>query len=180
MRKLLYKGKFLSLHCSDGWEFVDRPQSAGVVCVVAVHEGRILLVEQFRHSQGRKVVSLPSGIVERRRGRRFGETPKAAARRELLEETGFQAKYMIEFASGPVCPGTSTENVTMFLARDLRKVQTPVGDGDEIIDVHLVPLTKLENWLKSMQKKGVMVDLKLRMGLLMLSSRPSNFWEGGK
>ena len=90
---------------------------AAVVAVTP--EGRILAVRQYRPALERYTIELPSGIVD------DGETPETSARRELLEETGYQAGAMESL--GPMTPdnGRLSNRIWHFLARDVRQVADP-------------------------------------------------------
>jgi len=99
--KTLYTGKFLKLLDRQGWEYVDRPASKGVVQIVATYEGSILVVEQFRWAQGAVVISLPGGLVEDSTENAERDL-EAAAHRELLEETGFAAGRMAPILTVPI------------------------------------------------------------------------------
>ena len=166
--RMLYKGKYLTLFDQDGWEFVDRPASNGVVAIVAISNKSILLVEQFRRSQGASVVSLPGGLVDRS----ADDSSEEAAHRELLEETGFVAEKMRRLITGPISPGMTTETVTIFLAENIRQQEEPRGDGDEVLGLHRVPLDNVFAWLGERRAAGAMVDLKVYLGLAVVGRTP--------
>lgn len=92
---------------------------------------------------------------------------EAAARRELLEETGYEAERLIELAGGPTTPGLSDETMTFFLATRLRRVGAAVGDGHEEITLHEVPLAGLREWLEKMAAAGKAADVKVYAGLAL-------------
>ena len=101
------------------------------VKVVAVTPGdRVVLVRQYRHGLGRVGVELPAGVVE------LGDpSPEAAARRELLEETGYGGG-----AWGPLCvasanPGTHSNLTYSFLAVGVESVAPPTPEATEDIRV---------------------------------------------
>jgi ADP-ribose pyrophosphatase len=91
MARVIAKGKFIRLVDDESWKYADRPRSAGVACILATYRGSLVLVEQFRFSHRRDVIGLPGGLIERASRRYSGETALSAARRELVEETGFEA-----------------------------------------------------------------------------------------
>jgi len=94
---------------------------ADYVGIVATSRGRLLLVKQFRPIAGRVTLELPSGHVE------AGENPEAAARRELLEETGYTASEMQ--LMGVLVPdvGRLTNRMWCYHAPDAVPPSTPVA-----------------------------------------------------
>src|SRR5688572_18561755 len=96
--RVLAQGKYLSLIDENGWEYVRRDGATGVVLIVAITDDRrLVLVEQFRTSVHRRVMELPAGLV----GDGADDAEESlvvAARRELLEETGFEAEAMSPLA----------------------------------------------------------------------------------
>src|SRR5688500_16928283 len=120
--QVLASGKFLRLVRRGRWEYADRVNSSGAVVIVAVtDDGRLVLTEQHRLPLDRRVIELPAGLAGDEPGQ-SDEDFSLAARRELLEETGYECREMIELMTGPTSAGLSTEIVTMFLARGLSKV----------------------------------------------------------
>jgi 8-oxo-dGTP pyrophosphatase MutT (NUDIX family) len=94
----------------------------GAVVVLAVDaDERVLVLHQYRHPAQRRFVELPAGLLDAP-----GEDPEAAARRELAEETGYEAGTWLRLATTYSSPGISTEVMHLFLARDL----SPVDRGD--------------------------------------------------
>jgi ADP-ribose pyrophosphatase len=164
-RTILHEGRFVRLVKQGRWEFAERCNLSGIVGLVAVtDEGRLLLVEQFRPPVGRHVIELPAGLA--------GDTPGAAdeafadaARRELLEETGYEASSMEFLAAGAASAGLSDEVLSLFRATGLRKVGAAEGDGHEQIISHEVPLAEVEAFLSRQTAAGKLVDLKVYAGL---------------
>lgn len=166
--KELHAGRHLRLVVRRGWEFVERPGVRGVVVVVAVTpEGRLLLVEQRREAVGARVVELPAGLVGDD-GSPAGEPLEEAARRELLEETGWDAAGMERLAEGPPSAGVSSEVVTFFRARGLAKAGPGGGVDGEEIAVHEVPLGEVAAFLRGREAEGALVDPKVWAGLFLL------------
>ncbi len=163
-RKVLAEGKYLRLVDDNHWEFVERKKGTGVVLIVAVFEGKLILTEQWRASLNRQIIELPAGLVGDTEGAE-AESMENAAKRELLEETGFEAAEMEWLSEGPPSSGLSSEVVTLFLAKGLKRVGAGGGDHGENITVHEVPLDQLENFADSVRKRGMLVDPKIFGGI---------------
>jgi ADP-ribose pyrophosphatase len=150
-----------------GWEYVERKSATGIVVVVAVtRDQKLVLVEQRREPLGGVVVELPAGLAGDR-GQR--EALEEAARRELVEETGYEAKSFEVLAVGPPSAGLSTEVVSVFLARGLKRVSAGGGDSSEDIRVREVPLRTVDAWLRRQARRGAHIDVKIYAGLYFLT-----------
>ncbi len=161
----LFRGHYLELRRRDGWEYVTRRGSTGVVAVVAITpRGEIVLVEQERPPVGGPVVELPAGLVGDRPGARR-ELPLVAAQRELLEETGFQASSWTNLGKGPVSAGLTDESITFFLATGAVRVAEGGGDDTERIEVCVVPLDALRPYLERRADDGARIDVKIGAAL---------------
>ena len=169
----LCTGAHLELVQVGNWEFVQRTRGTGVVGVAAMTLNReVLLVEQHRPPLGGAVVELPAGLI----GDEHKETALQAARRELLEETGFTApiSHFEWVMKGPSSAGLTNELVEIVRARGLVQQSTGGGVGDERITVHRVPLDDLNDWIQARDADGVLVDFKVRLlpHLLSEEARP--------
>ena len=150
------------------WEAVERVNVGGIVVMVAVTPANTVLLEkQFRPPLGRDVIELPAGLVD------LGESMENAARRELIEETGWSASELQFLAEGPMSTGASTEILRTYLCTGLEHVGKAGGDDNEIIEVIEVPLTGVSEYLSAAQAKGTLVDLKV-FGLVELARRKMN------
>ncbi len=164
-KRILFRGRHLEFIDADGWEYAHRPQATGVVILVPItDDDRIVLVEQYRIPVAATVIELPAGLAGDIQGEE-DEPLVAAARRELLEETGYEAADIELLTEGPPSPGVSSEVTSFFLARGLRKTGPGGGDEDESITVREVPLGELDAWLLAARERGAMVDPKLYAGL---------------
>lgn len=168
-RRVLGSGRHLTLVSDSGWEYVKRRGSTGVVAIVAVtDDSKLLLVEQYRPAVGRRVIDLPAGLVgdEAEQASERGET---AARRELLEETGYRTDGLSRLVETPTSPGLTSEIVTFFLAKTVEKVDSGGGVGSEQIVVHEIPLKAIDDWLSEQIDRNVLIDVKVYAGLRLLS-----------
>jgi ADP-ribose pyrophosphatase len=173
-KKIVWKGNFMSaveITYRDArgvvrtWEALERVGIEGIVVMVAVTPaGNVLLERQFRPPMGRAVIELPAGLVE------AGEAMEAAARRELIEETGWSAGKIEYLAEGPISTGASTEALRAYLCTDLVNVGKNGGDDNEIIEVIEVSIQKVQEYLRAEQKNGMLVDLKV-FGLVELARK---------
>lgn len=103
----------------------------GAVAVVALDaDNRIAMVEQYRHSVGRRLWELPAGLLDVK-----GEDELTAAQRELQEEAGLAAGDWSVLTDLVTSPGFCEEAVRVFLARDLRSVDKLDAEGDEEADM---------------------------------------------
>lgn len=167
-KKSLHRGRFLEMLELEGWEYVDRIGSSGVVVILAVTDANeLVLVEQHRIPVGSRVIELPAGLA--------GDLPdaededfKEAARRELLEETGYEAANIEFLCEGPPSAGLTSEIQTLLRATGLRKTGPGGGDETEDITVHAIALDELDAWLAAAAARGCLVDPKIYAGLYFL------------
>jgi ADP-ribose pyrophosphatase len=163
--RILAETKFLRLIDRDGWYFVERPFGSGVVALVAITpERKLVLVEQHRPALGGNVIELPAGLVGDEPGHE-GEALETAARRELLEETGYRAETMERIVAGATGPGMSSEILTFFRATGLEKVGAGGGVAAENISVIEVPLDEIDTWLMAKALAGATIAVKVWAGL---------------
>lgn len=159
--KIVHEGKHIRMASRDGWEYATRPKATGIVGIIAVTDAReILLIEQYRLPLNATVIEIPAGLAGDIAGSE-GEPLVEAAKRELREETGYTARRMKQVAAGASSAGITDEIITLFLATGLKKIEEAKGDGGEQITSKLVPLDKVEGWLKRQQRAGKQVDLKV-------------------
>lgn len=105
-------------------EIVKHP---GAVGIMALHDDKLLVVEQYRKSLERSLVEIPAGKLEQ------GEEPLEAARRELQEETGYTCSTMKHVCSFYTSPGFADEILHLYAAEGLTKGEASL-DEDEFLD----------------------------------------------
>jgi ADP-ribose pyrophosphatase len=165
----LYTGKFLALIKEGHWEYAQRTNATGAAIIAAVTEDqKLLLVEQYRIPVHARTIELPAGIIGDKPGG-ADEANAVAARRELIEETGFEAGKIRQVSQGACSAGLTSEIVTLFLASELKRVGAGGGVAHEDIIVHEVPLVEIVPWLKAKAKTGVLVDPKVYAGLFFIT-----------
>ena len=142
----------------------DVVRHSGSVVILAVDEHRshphVLLERQYRHAAGSYLWELPAGRIDK------GENALAAAKRELLEETGYTASRWKRILKFYASPGFVAETMNLYLARGLR-AGTAQAEADEMIQQRLVPLSTAVRWVM----RGTIRDAKTISGVLWLSHR---------
>lgn len=170
--KVSYKGKVFSVTTDTVTEpggvtsTRDVIRHNGSVIILAVDRSvnpadpTILIERQYRHAAGQFLLELPAGRIEP------GEAPLAAAKRELIEETGFRAKKWSRLVKYYASPGFLGETMQVFLAEDIRPgVAEP--EADENISLEQVPLSRLLEQIES----GKVVDGKTILSVLLFVRR---------
>ncbi len=169
-KSLLYDGRYIRLVTKNGWEYVERTNCTAIVGIVAVtNTSKIIFVEQKRIPIGKSVIEFPAGLVGDTAQK--NENMLIAAKRELLEETGYKANKWERLVEGPISSGLTSEKITFFLATGLRRVGCGGGDKSESIKIHEVPLCDVEKWLTKMKSKGCEVDPKVYAGLYFVRQK---------
>jgi len=161
--QVVYSGKSFavrrdSVALSNGNEFtaeiVDTRDS--VIVLPLVNEGAAVLIRQYRYAAAQWLLEAPAGGIE------DGESPLAAAERELLEETGYRALEFEEIGSFWLAPGLCNEFMHAFVARDLLH-EGSRPEKDELIQVEVQDILSVS----SLFSAGVIQDAKT-LGLLWL------------
>ncbi|MEO7410469.1 MAG: NUDIX hydrolase [Sphingomicrobium sp.] len=154
-----WEGKYLRIVTDDGWEYVERCGGMTAVVIVAMHEGKYILVEQERVPLGRRCIELPAGLVGDEDDLGIEDT----ALKELEEETGFVATRIERLGDFYSSPGMVAEGYTLVRAHGI----SPGGTkADEPIDVHLVAPADMATFIAGKRAEGLAVDTKL---LLLLA-----------
>ena len=134
----------------------------GSVVILATTQGprepQVLLERQYRHAADGYLWELPAGRIDK------GERALSAAKRELLEETGYTARRWEQILKFYASPGFVAEPMTVFWARGL-KPGPAQPEADEVIEQHLVPLSKAVR----MVLRGTIRDAKTISSVLWLA-----------
>lgn len=126
-----------------------------VVVLPVFPDGRVLLIRQFRYSAGGYLWELVAGRID------SGETPLSAARRELLEETGYTARRIRKMLEVFPTPGFVSERMWIFAAAQL-SAGAAHPEEDEKIEPRAFTLAQVD----SMIRRGILRDAKSIAGLL--------------
>jgi ADP-ribose pyrophosphatase len=145
--KLAYKGKVFNVFTDTIIEpgghknTRDVIRHNGSVVMIAVDDSTnpadpdIILERQYRHAAGQYLIELPAGT------RDPGETPLAAAKRELIEETGYRAKKWTMLVKYFASPGFLGEWMQIYVAQNLRQGEAALEE-DEHLEVFRLPLSE--------------------------------------
>jgi len=156
--KTIFTAKHLLVLERDDWQYVERRKGKEAVAVIAeTDEGELILTEQFRKPLNARVIDFPAGLV----GDEGNDDPEETAKRELEEETGYACDSVELLAKGPTSPGITSEIVSIYRARGVRKTGEGGGVGGESITVHRVPLREIASWAQEKQQEGLLIDIKL-------------------
>ena len=164
MKEVAWEGKYIKVLKQGTWEWVSRTRGVGAAVILAIDDGHVLLVEQYRVPLGRKCLELPAGLVG---DQEEGEGIEAAAIRELEEETGYRAERMVDLGRFHASPGMSSEGFNLVRAEGLAKVGEGGGVEAEDILVHRVPLAEVPAFVRRKRDEGLAMDVKM---LLLLGS----------
>jgi ADP-ribose pyrophosphatase len=159
-----YEGKYIKVTKQGRWEFVSRTRGVSAAVILAVEDGHVILVEQYRVPIGSKCLELPAGLIG---DEEEGEDVHEAAIRELEEETGYRAERMVDLGRFHASPGMSSEAFSLLKAEGLTKVGAGGGVGAEDIIVHRVPLSNVPAFVERKRAEGLAIDVKM---LLLLGS----------
>lgn len=160
----IFEGRIVSLRVDeirhpDGHSLTREvvEHNGGVVIACQPAPAKVILIKQYRYTIDEELIELPAGRLEK------GENPLLAAQRELIEETGYQAKEWEELPSMYSAPGFSTEILYVFHASRVSFVGKSL-DEDEETEVLIMPVE--EAW--QLVASGAIRDAKTMAVLALL------------
>jgi len=132
--------------------------SAAVLPLTA--DGKVLFTQEYRHGLGRIAYSLPGGFA------RDGETPDACARRELLEETGYEPSKLLPLYEGNNLTAYLEGRLHVFFGLECKAVGTPLNPGEVAGIETMTPLAALDR-----ARRGEFESAVLTLAILLADSR---------
>ena len=163
----IYRGKILNVfvettRLADGKEkdreVVRHPGAAAMVPLL--ESGEVVLVKQYRHAVDRFLWEIPAGTLEK------GESFIACAKRELVEEVGYQAEHLELLNEIFPAPGYTDECIRIFLATGLTPDRQNLDD-DEVLEVKPIPFNRALDMIVSRDIQ----DAKTITGLLLTQAK---------
>ncbi len=125
----------------DDFCVIESPDWAAVLCITV--EGQVALVRQYRHGLGGESWELPAGTLE------ASEEPLSAAKRELLEETGYASEDWRPLLLASVDPSRQTARAHFYTAVNARRVAAPRLDASEELLTVLVSKAEVMSLIES-------------------------------
>ncbi len=175
-RQELFRGRFLhafrdTVRLPDGGEatreYVVHPGAVVVVPLLQGPDGqlRIVLERQYRYPVGQVMVELPAGKLD------AGEDPLRCGQRELLEETGYQAREWARAGQMHLAIAYSTEVIHIYFARGLSLGERRLDQG-EFLDVFSATPEELMAWCR----EGAVTDAKTLSCMVWVHNVLSGAW----
>lgn len=154
-RKKVYESKFVNVFedtvetheglVIDKYTVIEKPD---IVMVVATDENNnILILHEYKYAQDQVLNTLPAGHIH------HGESPMEAAKRELLEETGFHTELFEESAEVYDYPTKDLHKVYIVRARNIEKVQIDHHETTEELQYELISIDELKKQIQNKEWK---------------------------
>jgi ADP-ribose pyrophosphatase len=121
--------------------FIQFPNTVGILPLI--EKDKIVLIRQFRFPITKEIWEIPAGKLDKR------EKPEVGAKRELKEETGYEAKELKKIGEFYLSPGYSTEYMYLFLARGLKSGEQKLDKGEKIKEVKIFSKKEVLKMIKS-------------------------------
>ena len=154
----MWEGKYLRAMKRGRWEYVSRTNAINAAVILAEHEGKVILVEQYRVPVGARCLELPAGLVG---DEDANATVEDTAIKELEEEAGFTCDGVERLGDFHSSPGMVAESFTLVRAHGVRKVGEGGGTEHEDIEVHLIAREDIPAFVAERRAAGVAIDVKL-------------------
>ena len=167
--EIVWQGRFITAKKRGRWEYVGRSRRIRAAVILAIEDGHVLLVEQYRVPLGKACLELPAGLIgdhDDAADEDPPEEPLEAAGRELEEETGWRAERLEAVGEFYSSPGMVSEDFILVRATGLTRIGPGGGTDGEDITVHRVPLAELAVFVEDRRRAGVGIDVRI-MGLLL-------------
>lgn len=158
--EIVWQGRFIIAKTRGKWEYVSRARGIKAAVILAIDQGHVLLVEQYRVPLGANCLELPAGLVG---DENEDERVEEAAGRELEEETGYRAARIERIGEFHSSPGMVSESFYLVRALGLERIGDGGGTDGENISVHRVPLDGLADFIAAKRASGCAMDAKLLM-----------------
>ena len=156
--EIVWQGKYITTKRRGPWEYVSRARGIGAAVILAIDDGHVLLVEQYRVPLQARCLELPAGLVG---DETPGEDVATSAARELEEETGYRPERIEIIGSFASSPGMVSETFTLVRAHGLTRVSDGGGVPGEDIVVHRVAVADVAAFVAEKRRKGVVIDVKM-------------------
>ena len=160
--EVVWQGRFVTAKRRGRWEYVGRARGIRAAMIVAIDDGHVILVEQYRVPLGSMSLEFPAGLIGDDDGD-ADEDALVAAARELEEETGYRADWLEEIGSFYSSPGMVSENFTLVRAHGVTRVGDGGGTDSENITVHRVKLSAVTEFVAAKREEGCGIDARIVM-----------------
>lgn len=146
--KSIFKGKVIDLQVDtiqlpDGREATrEIVRHPGAAAVLALHENKLIVVEQFRKPLGRTQIEIPAGKLDP------NESPDVAAARELSEETGYVAQHVELLQKFYTSPGFADELLYLYFASEVTQGEQNLDEDEDVI-VKLITMEEADQYILS-------------------------------